>query len=389
MSQPTSPRLLFWSGFATCWVAGLPVWAELGRDPGLLTSPRYLVWMAAFFTFLALFSWQIRDREGDREESLRWSQAGMVAQSLAALVALAAVPRNSLAAVLLVIVAARAPAVLPRRAAVALLAGQTVAMVGFLIRPYGIENALIVGGAFAGFQLFAFYTFEIAESESRARAELARAHESLLATRQLLAESTRSAERLRIARELHDVLGHHLTALSLNLEAARHAPEPQARERVETAQRLARDLLQEVRQVVSVLRQEDAVPLERRLASALAALGAGIEEPAVHLAVQPEAEPEIHDPELEHALVRFAQEAFTNAVRHAGARNLWLEVAREGEEIAVRARDDGRGAAGAVAGHGLNGMRERIERLGGRLAVESAGKGFEVAAWIPLARSGR
>ena len=293
---------------------------------------------------------------------------------------------NSLTAVLLVITAAQLRGVLPLRASLVWLGLQTAAFAGIMVAVGGLIG-LAVAGVFLGFQLFALYTSHVAESERQAREELARTHESLLTTRQILAESTRAGERLRISRELHDVLGHQLTALALNLEAARHAPEETARERVETAHRLAKDLLQQVRQVVGALRQEEAGGpdggfLQGRLAAALAPLGAGLDEPLVHLNVQAEVEGE--DPEVVHTLVRCAQEIFTNTVRHAGARNLWLEVAREGDGLALYARDDGRGAAQVEPGNGLRGMRERVEERGGRLDLSATqGGGFAVTAWLP------
>ena len=156
-----------------------------------------------------------------------------------------------------------------------------------------------------------------------------------------------------------------------------------------TAQQLAKGLLSEVRDVVSTLREEKAERAEDggggaelRLAAALAALSAGAEEPRVHLTVQPAAGED--RPDVAHALLRSAQEIFTNAVRHAGARNLWLELAEGEGGITLRARDDGRGAPEIVPGHGLRGMRERIEKLGGRLDLASApGAGFEVTVHIP------
>jgi signal transduction histidine kinase len=84
------------------------------------------------------------------------------------------------------------------------------------------------------------------------------------------------------------------------------------------------------------------------------------------------------------AIVRCVQETMTNAIRHAAARNLWIEVAREAGEVRVRARDDGRGAVGLRPGNGLLGMRERVEQVGGRLELESRpGHGFEVRARLP------
>ncbi|HEX7183930.1 MAG TPA: sensor histidine kinase [Thermoanaerobaculia bacterium] len=377
-SRDSNTRLLIWTGLATAFAAGVPVWLDLARDPALLTTPRYAGWLAGFLVFVLVFFFSPRERA--------WRLGLLAVQSVTALAMIWLHQGNSLTAVLLVITAAQLREVLPLRASLVWLGIQSAVSAGIMVSSMGMLGTA-VAGVFLGFQLFALYTSHVAESERQAREELARAHESLLTTRQLLAESTRAAERLRISQELHDVLGHHLTALALNLEAARHAPEEKARERVETAHRLAKGLLQEVRQVVGALRREETGGgegglLEGRLAAALAQLGAGLNEPRVHLSVR--AETDGGDSDLTHTLMRCAQEVFTNAVRHAGARNLWLEVSGNGDGLTLHARDDGRGASAVVPGNGLQGMKERIERLGGRLEIASApGDGFEVTAWIP------
>jgi signal transduction histidine kinase len=386
---PERHHTLVWVGIATAGLGALPVWTELAREPERLTQPRYVAWLILFAIFLATFAITTLTEHHGRLLRL----GVLLAVQSASAVALSFLLNNTLTSVLLVIVASQL-SFLSLGPSLAWIAVQTAVFAYGMRRDIALEDVLMVAAVFAGFQLFALYTFRIAERERRARSDLAQAHESLLATRQLLAETTRTAERLRIARELHDVLGHHLTALSLHLEAALHAPESTAaRERVATAQQLAKGLLSEVREVVSTLREEEAkgsendrAGAELRLAAALAALSAGVEEPRVHLTVQPEAG--LNRPDAAHALLRCAQEIFTNAMRHAGARNLWLEVtgggADGGEGMTLRARDDGRGAPEIVPGHGLRGMRERIEKLGGRLDVASTpGAGFEVTVHIP------
>lgn len=378
------------AGIATSLISALPVWVEIVQRPELVGMPRIIAWNALLLLFLAGFIALGNTTADGWPQPLR--RTLLAVQCLAAL-SMAWLGLSTVDAVFLVIVAAQLRGVMTLRPALAWVALQT-AVYGVCLALPGRDLAQVVTitGAFGGFQLFALYTFHIAEGERQAREELARTHESLLATRQLLAESTRAAERLRIARELHDALGHHLTALTLNLEAALHAPEGEGRRHVVTAQKLAKNLLGEVRQVVGALRREEAEAAEEaeeaegtlagRLAMALDALGTGVEEPLVHLTVQPGVRAD--DPEVEHALVRCAQEIFTNAVRHAGARNLWLEVARDGAGLALSARDDGRGAARVEPGNGLRGMRERVEERGGRLDLSATpGGGFAVTAWLP------
>ena len=291
---------------------------------------------------------------------------------------------------LLYLVAAEIPFVLRGRAALGWFSGQALltaaaafsaAEIELLAGAVGLPRpaavALSVLSAIA-WQALAFSAGFIAAAEARRRRELARLNTELVATQQVLAQSARAAERTRIARDLHDTLGHHLAALSVNLELAGRVAEGRATAPVAAARDAARALLAETRGVVSATRAEPAVELKE----ALALLASGIELPRVHLALP--SGPLALAPPAAHALFRAAQEAITNAVRHAAAANLWLEVRVEDGGIALAARDDGRGATALAPGNGLRGMRERLEALGGRLTVEARpGAGVSLLAWVP------
>jgi signal transduction histidine kinase len=201
------------------------------------------------------------------------------------------------------------------------------------------------------------------------RTELARAHVDLRAAGVLLEESARTAERLRISRELHDLIGHQLTVLTLNLEAARHLEGDAAREHVERADRVARELLGDVRATVGEMRER---PTD--LAAALRSLVDGVPGLEVEIEVDPALS---LGEEQQVALLRLAQEAVTNTLRHSGAAHLRIDVSGEGGAVTLLARDDGAGAAAPRLGNGLRGLRERFEQLGGELTVES-GPGFTV-----------
>ena len=171
-----------------------------------------------------------------------------------------------------------------------------------------------------------------------------------------------------------------LTALSLNLEVASHIVEGPARERVRQAQTLAKLLLADVREAVSQLRHAEAIDLRK----ALATLTEGVPGLRIHLEM-----PEhfaVDDPQRAQVLLRCAQETITNAVRHAGAVNLWLRFVRDSSNVLhMHAHDDGVGSDKLVQGNGLIGMRERLARFGGRLDIAStAGRGFVLEAMLPL-----
>jgi signal transduction histidine kinase len=219
----------------------------------------------------------------------------------------------------------------------------------------------------------------IALRQHAARDELRKVNSELRATQALLADNTRIAERVRIARELHDLVGHHLTALTLNLEVATHLVEGKALEHVQQAHSLAKLLLADVREVVSEMRLDDKVDL----AAALRTLVSGTPEPRIHLDL-PSALA-LTDPVRAQVLLRCTQEVITNSVRHAQASNLWISLMHDDRGMALTARDDGRGVDEVEVGNGLNGMAERLRQLGGELAIEtSPGAGFALRAWMPL-----
>ena len=230
-------------------------------------------------------------------------------------------------------------------------------------------DAFLQSSLYIGICAAVFVTSVVAKQQAEAREDQRRLNSELRATRTLLAESSRLAERMRISRELHDLIGHHLTALSLNLEVASHLVQGQAQDHVRQAQSVAKLLLGDVREVVSQLARRGqhrsdagaAEPDRRRAGprdpsrAAAALLASTIRKRA-------------------QVLLRCAQEIITNTVRHAGARNLWLRFERNGDrQMAIHARDDGRGAdRSCKQGNGLAGMRERLAQYGGRLDIVTA-----------------
>ena len=232
---------------------------------------------------------------------------------------------------------------------------------------------------YAGFSSFVFVTSLVARQQAQAREEQRRLNNELRATRALLAESSRLSERMRISRELHDLLGHHLTALSLNLEVAGHLSEGKVQEHVRQAHTLAKLLLTDVREAVSQLREDGAVDMS----TALRTLTEGVLAPEIHLEM-----PEpflVDDPDHANVLLRCAQEIITNAVRHAQANNLWLRFRQSGDAIEVCASDDGRGADHPALGNGLRGMRERLVQHAGSVDITTArGQGFALTLTLPM-----
>src|SRR5690625_306115 len=203
-------------------------------------------------------------------------------------------------------------------------------------------EALMLSGFYLLIQVATVFSSAALRREKQMRLELARAHVDLQAAGVLLAESTRTAERLRISRELHDLIGHQLTVLTLNLEAARHLDAEQGRPHIERADEVARGLLRDVRATVGEMRSRPA-----DLRRSLEEMVEGIPGLAVEVATDPELD--LRD-EHQIAFLRLAQEAVTNTIRHSGASRLTIEVSREDDQIMLVARDDGIGARSAEIG---------------------------------------
>ncbi|MCE5231733.1 MAG: sensor histidine kinase [Mizugakiibacter sp.] len=186
------------------------------------------------------------------------------------------------------------------------------------------------------------------------------------------------AERERIGRDLHDLLGHTLSLVALKSELAGKLFERDpaaARQEVREVERVARDALAQVRRAVTGIR---AACLAAELASARLLL----ESADVRLDYRDE---EIALPaEVETCLALVLREAITNAHRHADARSVEVTVARDGGAVAMRIRDDGRGGIDAK-GNGLCGMAERLSVLGGSLLIGSPpGRGTTLDVRVPL-----
>ncbi|MGV8923161.1 MAG: sensor histidine kinase [Thermomonas sp.] len=314
---------------------------------------------------------------GERRNTLDYL---LLAITTLAAIGLGFYSETGLGSVLLMVAACVLPWLLPLRLGTVWLLGAQLAVVPMFMLGlhFTLVEALMQSMLYAGFSGFIFITSLVALQQSQAREEQRRLNAELRATRALLAESARVNERTRISRELHDLLGHHLTALSLNLEVAGHLSDGRVKEHVQQAHTLARLLLTDVREAVSQLRDSGAIDL----GAALRPLAENVPKLAIHMDIQQPLT--VDDPERAHVLLRCAQEAITNAVRHAGAHNLWLIAGNDGESITLQVRDDGSGTDELSNGNGLQGMRERLRQFGGQLQIETrAGRGFQLTMTLP------
>jgi signal transduction histidine kinase len=239
-----------------------------------------------------------------------------------------------------------------------------------------------------------FCVAALAVGESVRRRKLA--VEALDATEEAMAESTRAqtvmAERARIARELHDIVAHHLSVIAVESEAARlTSPElpAAAGDRLGSIAATAREALTETRRLLGVLREDTGGESGRMPQPGLGQLDELVEKAestGTHIRFIRQGKVAALPLSTDLAAYRIVQEALTNARRHAPGADVDVELAYADDALRVRIRDYGPGppAGEAVEGHGLLGMRERATLAGGTFSAGRAeGDGFEVDVTLP------
>ena len=300
-----------------------------------------------------------------RPDSQRWLIGPTVALGIAA------VPFNSGATVLFVYAAAFAAETQSRRATIRWLGALTLLIVALALVSAVPMPWRLFSFVPAGIFVWVVGVTVLKDAEER------------LAARGLRVENARIehlatvTERERIARDLHDLLGHSLTSVVVRAQLAKRlaAADPQrAAAEAASIESIAREALGEVRAAVGGWRE---LSLTAELESARAALD------AAGVALKVELEPDLAIvPSAERALALALREAVTNVVRHAGARTCRVSIGARDGDVRLEVRDDGAATTAAEDGHGLTGMRERIAALGGAVQRASA-SGTTITVTLP------
>lgn len=370
--------ILMLAGTLVWAIAGIRVLTALSRGGAHAAE---ITDLAAWLMFMAAFLFHVwRESRGLKGARI----AALLTQSICGIVLANSAGGTGMEIALLVMVAGQLPGCIPMRGALIWVFLQSAAV--FAAQMAGADSISWTGvilffGSYLSFQLFALGAASLAESERAAREALAAANEELHRMQGLAVETARHAERLRIARDLHDSLGHRLTALGLTLEAARHVPPPDVQSKVAEARGLASALIDDLRSSVGDIRDNEAPELR----SLLEGLGRSVTSPRVVVEVADSLR--ITSPEATTSLFRMSQEIVTNAARHAGATELRLSLRANGDEVLLEGVDNGVAVEPGSPGNGLTGIRERARLLGGDAEWSAAASGgFRVTARLPLAR---
>jgi signal transduction histidine kinase len=277
------------------------------------------------------------------------------------------------------------------------------ALIAIVILPRGLRtgewiNALfdgVIAGA-AVFFVAVFAQSRFDEQRARERAErltleLEEANLQLAAYATQAEELAMTQERNRLAREIHDNLGHYLTIVNVQIEAAKVVMDSdphRALEAMNKAQELTQKGLTRVRESVAALRESPVS--NRSLGEAIASLVKEAPSSGIVTEFQVAGEPLALENKVALAFYRAAQEGLTNVRRHARASRVDVLLEFQPEEVRLQVKDNGVGAAEISEGFGLLGIRERMQLLGGRLEIDTgAGKGFCLTATVPISPADR
>lgn len=223
---------------------------------------------------------------------------------------------------------------------------------------------------FIGFQLFASSSSQARKEAKENKEQLEATNLKLHATQALLAQQSQQQERMRIARDLHDSIGHRLTALSLQLEHAKHAePSDFQLWRDEIGLQI-KETLGQLREIVKARRQQEAIDLVAVLDQLHKHLPENIE-------LRYPASLALESPELAEQMAFCLQEAISNALRHGAATRIEISCPSE-QPFQLKVSDNGRSIQQWHAGSGLLGMRERLKEFGGSVELKPNGEGMDL-----------
>ena len=374
-------QLLRYAGLFTWVMVGIPLvyaWHQGLAENGLL-SRSMMGWVLSFLAFGALYVLVASKLSIYRRG---WRDGLYLFFLTLSAVAVSYYSSTGLGSVLLMVIAGILPWILPLSFGLLWLVISHLTVIPvFVFGPMDLTwwEALMQSLLYAGFSTFVFVTGYVAKLQAAAREEQRRLNAELRATRTLLAENSRVGERLRISRELHDLLGHHLTALSLNLEVAGHLTEGVAQEHVKQSHVLAKLLLSDVREAVSDMRHGGSIDILASIEPLLLSV------PNLQITLIADSSLRLEDPAQAQVLLRCVQELITNTIKHASAKKVELTLQKLDNLLILKSEDDGVGVNLAKLGNGLQGMKERVAELNGQMLIQtSPNHGFSVSITLPL-----
>ncbi|MFS1701236.1 sensor histidine kinase [Alteromonas sp. AMM-1] len=357
-----------------CLVMAANIWILLGHES--FTVAQLCLVIALFVAFAVMFLVTTRDKSFKRD---RLTRQYLLAVQYAIVLALFAASPLGFNAILLVVWSAQLPYFLPLRWTL-LSSPLWSALPWFLYALVWQTNGQWVSGLlFWTFNLFALLMMENRRKAEMQQQRAEQATRELQALQNLMQQASRKDERTRIARDIHDVVGHHLTALSLHLQVASHTVDAAHKPAIEQCLSIARLLLADVREAVSDIRELGELDLCQAIETLIEPLRHRVEftlrcgdTSALSLSQA-------------QTVLRCVQESVTNSLRHGHATRIEIAITHEAGQYVAEVSDNGKASSGFVAGNGLTGIQERMAMLNGEATFNASSSGFATRLVFPEA----
>jgi signal transduction histidine kinase len=342
---------------------------------------------APLLLYIAYFAlWHFATNNDDAEHSFIKKRAAVIVLYLVIIAIYFAVP-ITFVAIFMVIFSAVTRYFMPFRTA--LIISPLLALPLFFVYTYywGQSNVFVTTGLFWSFNLFALVMVNTGIREREARLEAELATRKLEATQFLLNEVVKQDERVRIARNIHDLLGHHLTALTINLQVASRKSEGEVKDSIEQCHQLARLLLSDVREAVSDIRDKSKLNVESSIRSMVDKL------PKLSLHLDINKNIQIEDIQIADTIVKAVQETITNTLKHAHGKNISISIAYANEDkngckqLQIDISNDGKMPKYLNRGNGLTGIIERLTSLSGSAYFAIENDKFNTQLLIPVTQN--
>ncbi|NMP17472.1 histidine kinase [Thalassotalea sp. Y01] len=329
--------------------------------------------MLAFTVYLACFIAIHKSADATQNEPL---QVGLLLLMLAAAFAVLLLIPLNFTSILTIIWVAKLSYFLSLARTMLVTTVVIVCWFGLSSYYWNESNVVIQAMLFGCFHLFSILMSYQTQKAERNSLQLQRVNNELLSTQRLLASTSRLNERSRIARDLHDLLGHHLTALSINLQVAELTCDGDAKQRVAECRHLAKLLLSDVREAVNSLKENQQLDFNEMLDSIVAGL------PGLQVEKSIETDFHIEEVALARDVLHCSIEAMTNTLRHSGASHFYLKVWRQDDGLHVEMADNGKVHKKLNFGNGLNGIKERVDNAHGQVQF-NMDKGLKITMTFP------
>jgi len=246
-----------------------------------------------------------------------------------------------------------------------LISSLTIIPLYLIYRIYWNADAIFLSSAlFWTFNMFAVIMVNSTVTAHRAKEKLEAINLELTSTQSLLEEASKQNERTRIARNIHDLLGHHLTALSINLQVASLKTEGEVKQNIDQCYQLAKLLLSDVREAVSDMRDKSHIDLEAAVKSMSEKV------PDLSIEVDFKDAPKIENIQVADTLLKCIQESVTNTIKHSKTPTISFSLSQDKTNICLNIKSYGEMPANLKPGNGINGMKERIALLNGKIEFQ-------------------